>query len=126
MANLPPAGQGSAAGQLPHPTQERREAGFRHLGRLRAEFRLPPHTLRKCRLLRLLESRGGREPAHPDVCLRRQRALSPRSEEHTSELQSHCNLVCRLLLGKKHLYLRTDCCELTAVFLIRIPAAPIT
>src|SRR5256885_5760712 len=25
----------------------------------------------------------------------------PRSEEHTSELQSHCNLVCRLLLEKK-------------------------
>src|SRR5256885_13142384 len=25
-----------------------------------------------------------------------------RSEEHTSELQSPCNLVCRLLLGKKH------------------------
>src|SRR5690242_20866880 len=27
--------------------------------------------------------------------------LSPRSEEHTSELQSHVNLVCRLLLEKK-------------------------
>src|ERR1022692_4597930 len=27
--------------------------------------------------------------------------LSPRSEEHTSELQSPCNLVCRLLLEKK-------------------------
>src|SRR5260370_6380686 len=26
----------------------------------------------------------------------------PRSEEHTSELQSHLNLVCRLLLEKKH------------------------
>src|SRR2546426_7675299 len=26
---------------------------------------------------------------------------APRSEEHTSELQSPCNLVCRLLLGKK-------------------------
>src|SRR5256885_1656251 len=29
-------------------------------------------------------------------------ALPPRSEEHTSELQSPCNLVCRLLLEKKH------------------------
>src|SRR3989454_8726379 len=29
------------------------------------------------------------------------RACSPRSEEHTSELQSPCNLVCRLLLEKK-------------------------
>src|SRR5260370_15654653 len=27
--------------------------------------------------------------------------LGPRSEEHTSELQSHLNLVCRLLLEKK-------------------------
>src|SRR5260370_35244545 len=27
----------------------------------------------------------------------------PRSEEHTSELQSHLNLVCRLLLEKKKL-----------------------
>src|SRR2546426_4699727 len=26
---------------------------------------------------------------------------NPRSEEHTSELQSPCNLVCRLLLEKK-------------------------
>src|SRR5260370_32008348 len=28
-------------------------------------------------------------------------AAHPRSEEHTSELQSHLNLVCRLLLEKK-------------------------
>src|SRR5438477_3385976 len=28
-------------------------------------------------------------------------AARPRSEEHTSELQSHVNLVCRLLLEKK-------------------------
>src|SRR5690242_21492489 len=28
-------------------------------------------------------------------------ATGPRSEEHTSELQSHVNLVCRLLLEKK-------------------------
>src|SRR5256885_5077677 len=28
--------------------------------------------------------------------------VSVRSEEHTSELQSPCNLVCRLLLGKKN------------------------
>src|SRR5260370_6570296 len=28
-------------------------------------------------------------------------SLSARSEEHTSELQSHLNLVCRLLLEKK-------------------------
>src|SRR5438477_12220741 len=28
-------------------------------------------------------------------------STDPRSEEHTSELQSHVNLVCRLLLEKK-------------------------
>src|SRR2546430_12640748 len=47
-----------------------------------------------------------REPASP---LRHHRTLSrrpddlrrPRSEEHTSELQSQSNLVCRLLLEKK-------------------------
>src|SRR5260370_4384650 len=32
---------------------------------------------------------------------RRSRTAGPRSEEHTSELQSHLNLVCRLLLEKK-------------------------
>src|SRR5256885_8770594 len=31
----------------------------------------------------------------------RLRAIRSRSEEHTSELQSPCNLVCRLLLEKK-------------------------
>src|SRR2546426_8533011 len=31
----------------------------------------------------------------------RRRPLELRSEEHTSELQSPCNLVCRLLLEKK-------------------------
>src|SRR5256885_9361756 len=30
--------------------------------------------------------------------------FDPRSEEHTSELQSPCNLVCRLLLEKKKYY----------------------
>src|SRR5256885_6742443 len=32
--------------------------------------------------------------------------VQPRSEEHTSELQSPCNLVCRLLLEKKKRYSR--------------------
>src|SRR5256885_6344087 len=32
-----------------------------------------------------------------------------RSEEHTSELQSPCNLVCRLLLGKKKKSDGTNC-----------------
>src|SRR5256885_9457138 len=33
--------------------------------------------------------------------------ISERSEEHTSELQSPCNLVCRLLLDKKKRQRRT-------------------
>src|SRR5256885_4219750 len=49
------------------------------------------------------EGRGAR----PDVLLRPLRlddgvrGRESRSEEHTSELQSPCNLVCRLLLEKK-------------------------
>src|SRR5690554_4619891 len=45
--------------------------------------------------------------AHPHCCNclsgygRRVRTLQPRSEEHTSELQSRPHLVCRLLLEKK-------------------------
>src|SRR5260370_27079106 len=37
---------------------------------------------------------------HRDLAAAQQLFL-PRSEEHTSELQSHLNLVCRLLLEKK-------------------------
>src|SRR5256885_11824509 len=36
---------------------------------------------------------------------RRAPCSKPRSEEHTSELQSPCNLVCRLLLEKKNIHL---------------------
>src|SRR2546430_12554207 len=36
-----------------------------------------------------------------DLVARRAASCSRRSEEHTSELQSQSNLVCRLLLGKK-------------------------
>src|SRR2546426_8123764 len=35
-----------------------------------------------------------------------------RSEEHTSELQSPCNLVCRLLLEKKKQLKRSGSCQL--------------
>src|SRR2546426_8524463 len=56
------------------------------------------------------EARVGREPAadpHHEADLPRPRVperrepyvVDLRSEEHTSELQSPCNLVCRLLLG---------------------------
>src|SRR5256885_11011152 len=39
--------------------------------------------------------------------------LPARSEEHTSELQSPCNLVCRLLLEKKKTY---NMDQLTSLF----------
>src|SRR5256885_10774176 len=43
-----------------------------------------------------------RWPGRPRQCRDRPGARKrPRSEEHTSELQSPCNLVCRLLLEKK-------------------------
>src|SRR5256886_12189107 len=42
-------------------------------------------------------ARGDRDPARE----RHQAAAHDRSEEHTSELQSQSNLVCRLLLEKK-------------------------
>src|SRR5260370_22429308 len=52
-------------------------------------FRSPAHRQRQ----------DGRR-AHPDLRVVHA-AKVRRSEEHTSELQSHLNLVCRLLLEKK-------------------------
>src|SRR5256885_3492551 len=51
---------------------------------------LPIYLLRRRRGAGARPGIGGPGPDHP--C---------RSEEHTSELQSPCNLVCRLLLEKK-------------------------
>src|SRR5256885_8885218 len=53
-------------------------------------------------------TRGGIRLSHRCLSIRRSKTTSTstssrtiRSEEHTSELQSPCNLVCRLLLEKK-------------------------
>src|SRR2546426_7992298 len=62
-----------------------------HARVLRAGARLPPTG----RHLQHLGERGDDARARPA------RARADRSEEHTSELQSPCNLVCRLLLEKK-------------------------
>src|SRR5256885_3607202 len=51
-----------------------------------ANGRISDRSYRRYRLLRAFMSTG---------------AGNDRSEEHTSELQSPCNLVCRLLLEKK-------------------------
>src|SRR2546426_8414291 len=50
-----------------------------------------------------------RWPSSCPACGRRGRS-SWRSEEHTSELQSPCNLVCRLLLEKKKIIQFQQCC----------------
>src|SRR5256885_10238781 len=50
--------------------------------------------------------------------------LRHRSEEHTSELQSPCNLVCRLLLEKKKKRLR-GCVPLPLTLRALCPAATI-
>src|SRR5438132_9897263 len=51
----------------------------------------------------------GRGPHPPPGGRRRHRGKTARirSEEHTSELQSHSDLVCRLLLEKKKNYTRS-------------------
>src|SRR5690349_24276764 len=46
-------------------------------------------------------SKSGRPPPLPPTTAASSLMRSPRSEEHTSELQSRRDLVCRLLLEKK-------------------------
>src|SRR5690242_21109790 len=52
-----------------------------------------------CELRMFVRWRQRRTPA--TVMVERGQTAHVRSEEHTSELQSHVNLVCRLLLEKK-------------------------
>src|SRR5690242_21533512 len=61
-----------------------------------------PYTtlFRSRRFVRLVARSAGPGPRSLVGVAARVRA-EPRSEEHTSELQSHVNLVCRLLLEKK-------------------------
>src|SRR5437773_9302704 len=66
---------------------------------------LPPPTSPLFPYTTLFRSHAARSPREPDRALRRGRARlgeRDRSEEHTSELQSHHDLVCRLLLEKKN------------------------
>src|SRR2546427_6551628 len=54
------------------------------------------------RLTKLASLAGARKVTQHEVTLHDLLAIvGPRSEEHTSELQSQSNLVCRLLLEKK-------------------------
>src|SRR2546430_13479482 len=73
----------------------------------------PYTTLFRSSLLLCLtgpQTPGERSAAHCGNALSRSpecRSLLDRSEEHTSELQSQSNLVCRLLLEKKKTTIRT-------------------
>src|SRR5260370_32666163 len=64
-------------------------------------FRSCPRPRRSRRNRRTGRDRGSRRG-------RSRPSPSTRSEEHTSELQSHLNLVCRLLLEKKKKYKDLD------------------
>src|SRR5256885_10919968 len=58
----------------------------------------------------------------------RQKGAEVRSEEHTSELQSPCNLVCRLLLEKKKIRRASTptrpslSCSPTVLIISRVPS----
>src|SRR5438874_3789964 len=53
-------------------------------------------------LAKTFRARGACRPAtEREAIFRSKRVAGPRSEEHTSELQSRRDLVCRLLLEKK-------------------------
>src|SRR3989454_4859748 len=63
-----------------------------------------PKPARRVRLVRRLvlgEPDVAIDAEHRALGVARNLRREPRSEEHTSELQSPCNLVCRLLLEKK-------------------------
>src|SRR5256885_12850919 len=68
----------------------------------RSPSQRPPRPKRGCRWQLLAavvaKASGGRRVVHRVAV---QALYQHRSEEHTSELQSPCNLVCRLLLEKK-------------------------
>src|SRR3712207_7182591 len=61
--------------------------------------------------------RGVGEPGSDISATSCKRCQAPRSEEHTSELQSRQYLVCRLLLEKKKKFLRTNSTRASAISL---------
>src|SRR5256885_3610456 len=60
-----------------------------------------PMRLKTCRMASLPLTSSASSPSGSWFCAGFCAAQNQRSEEHTSELQSPCNLVCRLLLEKK-------------------------
>src|SRR2546427_1818512 len=71
--------------------------GFGYAGKV---FHAPViRVVEGLRLTTIVQRSGAPDPRYPDVAF--VRSVDERSEEHTSELQSQSNLVCRLLLEKK-------------------------
>src|SRR2546427_3874731 len=79
---------------FPYTTLFRSHFRDRHVGQVVKRQPLNQGSERPCEGVRFLSTFGGQVPGHP-------RKRCRRSEEHTSELQSQSNLVCRLLLEKK-------------------------
>src|SRR5256885_8544723 len=74
-------------------------------------------------LFRSPSQRGDRRRQAP--AFRASPATPGRSEEHTSELQSPCNLVCRLLLEKKKIcWLRRGRAPSLLPYPCRVPPPP--
>src|SRR5256885_10672618 len=105
MPTWPPAGQAPTPGRSPsRPARPERFGSFGRFGRAQrprysAISDTAAGTACTQRILRLAVA----APYTPATSTQiRKKYLKPRrSEEHTSELQSPCNLVCRLLLEKK-------------------------
>src|SRR2546430_13490256 len=66
---------------------------------------------------------GGRRNLPAAVASKPPCRLRSRSEEHTSELQSQSNLVCRLLLEKKNKTCNIVSCEYIRSFALRLCSA---
>src|SRR2546426_9313704 len=86
--------------QLGRNTHHRR-ALFRSLVTALLEHERIETTEAKAKELRILAERMISLGKEGSLHAQRRAAAYIRSEEHTSELQSPCNLVCRLLLEKK-------------------------
>src|SRR5256885_10772875 len=78
---------------FPYTTLFRSARNFNHL-----RAGMPPAAQRRARAL---AAKYRAEMALDELREAREMTQTHRSEEHTSELQSPCNLVCRLLLEKK-------------------------
>src|SRR2546426_11397662 len=84
-------------------------------------FTEPPPRFTEATLVKALEEKGiGRPSTYATILsviqnrdyVEKHQGRFYRSEEHTSELQSPCNLVCRLLLEKKKKTITRQCSQI--------------